>query len=213
MFESLSDKLQDTLKRLRGEAKLTESNIADAMRDIRLAMLDADVNIQVVKDFIDDVREECVGVDVLRTVTPGQQVVKIVHDHLVELMGEGEVPLTLESKPSVIMMVGLHGSGKTTTAAKLALHLKKNKKKVMLAAGDIYRPAAIDQLEVLGKEIGVPVYAERDNLNVASIARNAIEAAKLEHLVVIIIDTAGLSRAMGWVYVYGIRRSYNNHRL
>ena len=191
MFESLSDKLQDTLKRLRGEAKLTESNIADAMRDIRLAMLDADVNIQVVKDFIDDVRAECVGVDVLRTVTPGQQVVKIVHDKLVELMGEGEVPLKLESKPSVIMMVGLHGSGKTTTAAKLALHLKKNKKKVMLAAGDIYRPAAIDQLEVLGKEIGVPVYAERDNLNVASIARNAIEAAKLERLDVIIIDTAG----------------------
>ena len=126
MFESLSDKLQDTLKRLRGEAKLTESNIADAMQDIRLAMLDADVNIQVVKDFIDEVRAECIGVDVLRTVTPGQQVIKIVNDKLVELMGEGEVPLKLDSKPSVIMMVGLHGSGKTTTAAKLALHLKKN---------------------------------------------------------------------------------------
>ena len=191
MFESLSDKLQDTLKRLRGEAKLTESNIADAMQDIRLAMLDADVNIQVVKDFIDEVRAECIGVDVLRTVTPGQQVIKIVNDKLVELMGEAEVPLKLDSKPSVIMMVGLHGSGKTTTAAKLALHLKKNKKKVMLAAGDIYRPAAIDQLEVLGKEIGVPVYAERGNVNVASIARNAIESAKLDHIDVIIIDTAG----------------------
>lgn len=191
MFESLSDKLQDTLKRLRGEAKLTESNIADAMQDIRMALLDADVNINVVTDFVDSVRAECVGVDVLRSVTPGQQVIKIVNDKLVELMGDSEVPLKLESKPSVIMLVGLHGSGKTTTAAKLALHLKKNKKKVLLAAGDIYRPAAIDQLEVLGNEIDVPVYLERDNSDVAAIARNAVNKAIVEHLDVVIIDTAG----------------------
>jgi signal recognition particle subunit SRP54 len=191
MFESLSDKLQDTLKRLRGEAKLTESNIGDAMQDIRMALLDADVNLNVATDFVDSVRKECIGVDVLRTVTPGQQVIKIVNDKLVELMGDSEVPLKLDSKPSVIMMVGLHGSGKTTTAAKLALHLKKNKKKVLLAAGDIYRPAAIDQLEVLGNEIDVPVYLERDNSDVAAIARNAVNHAITEHLDVVIIDTAG----------------------
>jgi signal recognition particle subunit SRP54 len=191
MFENLSEKLQDAFKRLRGEAKLTEANISDAMQEIRMAMLDADVNISVVDDFITDVSHSCIGIDVVRTVTPGQQLIKVVNDRLVELMGDSESPLLLDSKPSVIMLVGLHGSGKTTTAAKLANYLKKNRRKVMLVAGDIYRPAAITQLEVLGQEIGVPVYAERDNRDVAAIARNAIEAAKLEHLDTVIIDTAG----------------------
>ncbi len=191
MFDSLSDKLQDTFKRLRGQATLTESNMAETLREIRLALLDADVNINIVKEFIASIKEDCQGEDVIRSVSPGQQLVKIVNDRLVELMGESEAALELNSTPSVIMMVGLHGSGKTTSSAKLAARLKKDNKKVMLAAGDVYRPAAIDQLEVLGREIDVPVYAERGNPNVASIARNAVDKAIAERADVVIIDTAG----------------------
>ncbi len=191
MFDSLSDRLQETFRRLRGQARLTENNMSDALQEIRVALLEADVNLKVVREFIEDVKGDCIGGDVIKSVTPGQQVIKIVNDRLVELMGSEEVDLKLNSKPSVIMMVGLHGSGKTTTAGKLALKLKKEKKHVMLAAGDIYRPAAIDQLEVLGREIDVPVFADRGCNNVAMIARNAIERAKLEHCDVVIIDTAG----------------------
>lgn len=191
MFDTLSDKLQDTFKRLRGQARLTESNIADTMREIRLALLDADVNINVVKDFIDSVRNDCLGADVLRSVSPGQQLVKIFNDRLVELMGGGEASLSMKTTPSVIMMVGLHGSGKTTSAAKLAARLKKEKKKVLLAAADIYRPAAIDQLITLGQQIDVPVHVERDNPNVPVIARNAVDRAIVERADVVIIDTAG----------------------
>jgi signal recognition particle subunit SRP54 len=191
MFDALSDKLQVAFKKLRGQARLTEENISEAMREIRLALLEADVNLEIVKEFINSVKGDCVGQDVLASITPGQQVVKIVNDRLVELMGEAAVPLNLPSSPSVIMMVGLHGSGKTTSAAKLALNLKKDKKKVMLVAGDIYRPAAIDQLEVLGREIDIPVYSERGNTNVAQIASNAVAEAKFERTDVVIIDTAG----------------------
>ncbi|MCP3967793.1 MAG: signal recognition particle protein [Lentisphaerae bacterium] len=191
MFDSLSDKLQETFRKLRGQARLSEANISEAMREIRLALLEADVNLKVAKDFIDTVKADCVGQEVIKSITPGQQVVKIVNDQLVKLMGEGEVPLNLPSTPTVIMMVGLHGSGKTTTSAKLALSLKKQKKKVMLVAGDVYRPAAIDQLEVLGREIDIPVYSERGNPNVAQIAANAVEEAKFEHIEVVIVDTAG----------------------
>ncbi|QSH42193.1 signal recognition particle protein [Lentisphaerota bacterium ZTH] len=191
MFDSLSDKLQETFRKLRGQARLSEANISEAMREIRLALLEADVNLEVAKDFIDTVKADCVGQEVIKSITPGQQVVKIVNDRLVKLMGEGEVPLNLSSTPAVIMMVGLHGSGKTTSAAKLALNLKKQKKKVMLVAGDVYRPAAIDQLEVLGREIDIPVYSERGNPNVAQIAANAVEEAKFEHIEVVIVDTAG----------------------
>ncbi len=191
MFDSLSDRLQETFRRLRGQARLTENNMSDALQEIRVALLEADVNLKVVREFIEDVKGDCIGGDVIKSVTPGQQVIKIVNDRLVELMGSEESDLNLTSKPSVIMMVGLHGSGKTTTAGKLALKLKKEKKHVMLAAGDIYRPAAIDQLEVLGREIDVPVFADRGCNNVALIARNAIERAKLEHCDVVIIDTAG----------------------
>jgi signal recognition particle subunit SRP54 len=191
MFDSLSDKLQDAFKKLRGQARLTEANISDSMREIRMAMLEADVNLEVVKSFISKVREDCLGEDVLRSISPGQQVVKIVNDRLTELMGESEVPLNLSSTPSVIMMVGLHGGGKTTSAAKLALRLKNSKMKVMLVAGDIYRPAAIDQLEILGNEIGVPVYSDRHLPDVAAIASAAVEKAKFEGSDVVIIDTAG----------------------
>ncbi len=191
MFDSLSDKLQDAFKKLRGQARLTEKNIADSMREIRMALLEADVNLEVVKSFISKVREDCLGEDVLRSISPGQQVVKIVNDRLTELMGESDAPLNLSSKPAVIMMVGLHGSGKTTSAAKLALRLKNSKMKVMLAAGDIYRPAAIDQLEVLGNEIKVPVYTDRSTPDVAAIAAAAVEKAKFEGSDVLIIDTAG----------------------
>ena len=191
MFETLSDKLQDTFRKLRGRANLTESNIQEAMREIRLALLEADVNIEIVKEFVKTVSEDCIGHEVIKSVTPAQQLTKIVNDRLVELMGEAEVPLNLPSSPSVVMMVGLHGSGKTTSTAKLALRLKKEKKKVLMVAGDVYRPAAIDQLEVLGKEIDVPVYAERGNPNVAQIAANAVDEAKFQHTDVILIDTAG----------------------
>jgi signal recognition particle subunit SRP54 len=174
MFESLSDKLHDVFRKLRGQSTLSEANISDAMREIRLALLDADVNVRIASEFIEGVRSECVGSEVIKSVTPGQQVVKIVNDKLIELLGGGVAELSLKSKPTVIMLVGLHGSGKTTTAGKLALLLKREGKKVQLVAGDVYRPAAIDQLEIIGREIGVPVYAERTSVNVAAIAVNAV---------------------------------------
>lgn len=191
MLDALSDKLHDVFKKLRGEATLTENNIQEAMREIRLALLEADVNLEVVRFFIDKVRQDCLGKDVVRSISPGQQVVKIVNDRLVELLGSQQAELNLASSPTVIMMVGLHGSGKTTTSAKLAKMLKKQRKSVLMAAADVYRPAAIDQLEFLGNEIGVPVYAERGNMNVAQIAANAVDQAKFNHNDVVIIDTAG----------------------
>lgn len=191
MLDALSDKLHDVFKKLRGETTLTEDNIQEAMREIRLALLEADVNLEVVRSFIDKVRQDCLGKDVVRSVSPGQQVVKIVNDRLVELLGSQQAELNLASSPTVIMMVGLHGSGKTTTSAKLAKMLKKQRRSVLMAAADVYRPAAIDQLEFLGNEIGVPVYAERGNMNVAQIAANAVNQAKFNHNDVVIIDTAG----------------------
>ncbi len=191
MFESLSDKLHDVFKKICGQGTLTEANIVDAMREIRLALLDADVNLEVVNKFINSVKTACLGQDVIRSVTPSQQVVKIVHDHLVELLGGGVVELELDNKPAVIMLVGLHGSGKTTTAGKLANRLKKQGKSVLLVAGDVYRPAAIDQLQFIGNEIGVSVYTEPGNKDVVGIATNAVKLAKLNQTEVVIIDTAG----------------------
>ena len=191
MFDSLTNKLQDVFKKIRGQAYLTESNITETMREIRLALLDADVNYEIAKDFVDTVGKECLGHKVLRSVTPGQQVIKVVHDQLVKLMGSTESGLKLDSFPAVVMVVGLHGGGKTTTCAKLAAHLQKQNKKVLLVAGDIYRPAAIDQLEQLGGQIGVPVHLDRANPNVEVIARDAKERARREGLDVVIIDTAG----------------------
>ena len=178
MFESLSDKLHDVFRTLRGQSTLTENNIADAMREIRVALLEADVNLQIASDFIAGVRSECTGREVLKSVTPGQQVIKIVNDKLVELLGGGAAEIEFKRKPVVIMLVGLHGSGKTTTAGKLAKLLKNEKnKQVMLVAGDVYRPAAIDQLETLGRDIGVEVHAERTSINVPAIAAAAVEEA------------------------------------
>lgn len=191
MFDSLSDKLHGIFKKLRGESRLSESNIAEAMRDIRLALLEADVNAAIADEFIRAVKESCIGQDVLKSVTPGQQIVRIVHDQLVELLGSGAKELNLQNRPAVIMLVGLHGSGKTTTAGKLALNLRKSGKKVMLVAGDVYRPAAIDQLAALGAQINVPVHVERTSVNVAAIACDALAVAKRENFDCVIIDTAG----------------------
>jgi signal recognition particle subunit SRP54 len=191
MFDSLSNKLQDTFKKLRGQAYLTETNISDAMREIRLALLDADVNYTLAKEFVDSIKEEALGQEVLRSVTPGQQVIKIVNDKLVDFMGTSNEELDLSKSPSVIMLVGLHGNGKTTFAGKLAAHLKKQGKKVMLVAADIYRPAAIDQLEFLGKQIDVPVYSDRFQPRVDLLAKTAKEKAKQNDIDVVILDTAG----------------------
>jgi signal recognition particle subunit SRP54 len=191
MFDSLSNKLQDAFKKLKGQAILTEANIADAMKEIRLALLDADVSYTIAKEFVDSVKKEALGQEVLRSVTPGQQVIKIVNDKLVELMGTSGVELDLSKSPSVIMLVGLHGNGKTTFAGKLAAYLKKQGKKVLLTAADIYRPAAIDQLEFLGKQIDVPVYSDRMQPRVDLLAKTAKEKAKMEGYDVVILDTAG----------------------
>ncbi len=192
MFDNLSDKFGEIFKKLRGETRLTESNISEAMREIRLALLDADVNVDIAREFVEKVRTDCLGETVLKSITPGQQVVKIVNDHLIELLGSEASELDLASKPTVIMLVGLHGSGKTTTAGKLAKYLTdKQKKSVLLTACDIYRPAAIDQLEILGKDLGIEVYAERGNMNVSDIAAKAVNQAKFTHTDVVILDTAG----------------------
>ena len=191
MFDSLSDRLHGIFKKLRGESRLSESNIADAMRDIRLALLEADVNAGVADEFIAGVKSSCLGQEVLKSVTPGQQVVRIVHDKLVELLGGDAKELDFSRKPLIITMVGLHGSGKTTTSGKLALKLKKQGKKVLLVAGDVYRPAAIDQLETIGREIGVDVHVERTSVNVAAIAGDAVSEARRGNYDCVIIDTAG----------------------
>ena len=192
MFDNLSDKFGEIFKRLRGETRLTESNIAEAMREIRLALLDADVNVDIARDFVKKVQQDCLGEAVLKSITPGQMVVKIVNDHLIELLGGDVGKLNLNSNPTVIMLAGLHGSGKTTTAAKLAKYLTdKQKKSVLMAACDVYRPAAIDQLEILGRELGIEVYSRRGELNVVNIASEAVNRAKFEHIDVVILDTAG----------------------
>jgi signal recognition particle subunit SRP54 len=191
VFDNLTDKLQDTFRDLTGRGTLTEKNIKDAMREIRLALLDADVNYATVKSFIADVEEECLGEKVLRSVSPGQQAVKVVSDKLTELMGESNAPLNLDGFPATIMIVGLHGGGKTTTSAKLAAHLKKQGRHVLLVAADVYRPAAIDQLEFLGQQIGVPVYSDRLATDVTQIAEAARLKARHDGCNTMIIDTAG----------------------
>ena len=191
MFGNLTDKLQEAFRHLRGVSSITESNISETMGGIRDALLEADVNVEVAEDFVKQVTAECLGDKVLKSVTPGQMAVKIVNDKLTEFMGATESALAEGGKPTVIMMVGLHGSGKTTTTAKLALLLKKKGKKVLLAAGDVYRPAAIDQLEVLGEQTGVEVYSDRGNSNVPALAATALEKAKNTGCDYLIIDTAG----------------------
>ena len=191
MFENISDKLQDTFKNLTGRGKLTESNIEDAMRDVRLALLEADVNYKIVKEFVDEVKSECLGERVMKSITPGQQAIKIVNDHLVQLMGESNVALDLSAKPSIILMVGLQGGGKTTTTAKLAHHLQKEGKSILMVAADVYRPAAIDQLEFLGRDLNIPVYSNKGTSNVTGIATTALAAAHRDNVDVMLVDTAG----------------------
>ena len=192
MFENLSDRLERLFKILKGEGKITEINVAETLKDVRRALLDADVNYKVAKSFTDTVKKKAMGMNVLTAVKPSQLMVKIVHDELAELMGGKAVPVNLEGRPTIILMSGLQGSGKTTFSGKLANMLKtKNHKKPMLVACDVYRPAAIEQLRVVGESVGVPVYSEPDNKNVVEIANNAIREAKAKACDVVIIDTAG----------------------
>ena len=192
MFENLSDRLERSFKILKGEGKITEINVAETMKDVRRALLDADVNFRVAKDFTNRVKEKAMGMNVLTAVKPGQLMVKLVHDELAELMGGEESPIHLSQHPAIILMSGLQGSGKTTFSGKLANMLKnKQGKKPLLVACDVYRPAAIDQLKVVGEQIGVPVYSEPDNKDVKTIADHAIQEARTKGNDVVIIDTAG----------------------
>ena len=192
MFENLSERLERSFKILKGEGKITEVNVAETLKDVRNAWLDADVNYKVAKTFTDTVKEKALGQNVLTAVRPSQLMVKIVHDELTALMGGDAVELELKGRPSVILMSGLQGSGKTTMSGKLALMLKSKKhRRPLLAACDVYRPAAIDQLTVLGEQIDVPVYKEEGNKNPIEIAQNAIREAKAKNYDVVIVDTAG----------------------
>ncbi|MBU7201675.1 signal recognition particle protein [Staphylococcus aureus] len=192
-FEGLSERLQATMQKMRGKGKLTEADIKIMMREVRLALFEADVNFKVVKEFIKTVSERALGSDVMQSLTPGQQVIKIVQDELTKLMGGENTSINMSNKPpTVVMMVGLQGAGKTTTAGKLALLMrKKYNKKPMLVAADIYRPAAINQLQTVGKQIDIPVYSEGDQVKPQQIVTNALKHAKEEHLDFVIIDTAG----------------------
>jgi signal recognition particle subunit SRP54 len=192
MFEQLSDKLETTFARLRGRGVLTEADLKEGLREIRRVLLEADVNFQLTREFLERVERKAIGSAALRSVSPGQQLVKIVHEELAAMLGERRETLRLSSvPPTIVMLVGLQGSGKTTTAAKLALRLKKEGRPTRLVAADVYRPAAIDQLETLGRDLEVPVHADRTTKDVVRIARAGIEQAKRERERVVIVDTAG----------------------
>lgn len=192
MFENLSDRLERSFKILKGEGKITEINVAETLKDVRRALLDADVNYKVAKTFTDTVKKKALGMNVLTAVKPSQLMVKIVHDELAELMGGEAAELNLNGRPSIILMSGLQGSGKTTFSGKLANMLKnKQHKNPLLVACDVYRPAAIEQLKVVGEQVGVPVYSEPESKDVVSIANNAIREAKAKSYDVVIVDTAG----------------------
>lgn len=192
MFENLSERLERSFKLLKGQGKITEINVAETLKDVRRALLDADVNYKVAKQFTDTVKAKALGRDVLNAVKPGEMMVKIVHDELTELMGGETAQLNVQGQPAVILMSGLQGSGKTTFSGKLARKLKSEKaKRPLLVACDVYRPAAIDQLKVLGEQIEVPVYTEEGNRNPVEIAANATKYARQNHFDLVIVDTAG----------------------
>ena len=192
MFESLSDKLDAIFNKLKGRGLLNEEDVDVALKEIRLALLEADVNFKVVKDFVEHVRERAIGKEVLESLSPGQQVVKIVHDSLCELLGVSNSRIQLASNPpTIVMMIGLQGSGKTTTSAKLALFFKKEGRRPLLVAADLQRPAAIDQLAALGKQIGVPVFASKEIKDPVTVCGDAVRQAKLDARDVVILDTAG----------------------
>lgn len=192
MFDNLSDKLQKVVKKIKGETRINESSLKEMMREVKLALLEADVNYKVVKEFIANVETKALGEDVMDSLTPGQQVVKIVRDELTEMLGGTETKLNISPRPpTIIMLVGLQGSGKTTLTAKLANHLRKQGKKPLLVACDVYRPAAIAQLKTLGNSLSIPVYSEEDNKNVPEIAKNALREANSKLCDVVLLDTAG----------------------
>ncbi len=192
MFENLSDRLEKSFKILKGQGRITEINIAETLKDVRRALLDADVNFKIAKQFTDTVKQKALGQEVLKAVNPSQMMIKIVHDELVDLMGVDKTDINIKINPAVILIAGLQGSGKTTFSGKLAKWVKsKRSKNPLLVAGDVYRPAAIEQLKVIGTQIEVPVYSEEGSLNPVQIARNAIKEAKIKGYDVVIIDTAG----------------------
>ena len=192
MFENLTDKLERSFKVLKGEGRITEINVAESLKEIRRALIDADVNYKVAKTFTDEVKAKALGQDVLRSVKPGQMMTKIVRDELAALMGGTMTDIRLEGSPAVVLIAGLQGSGKTTFSGKLANLIKSKKgRQVLLVAGDVYRPAAIEQLKVLGEQIGIPVYSEPDNKDAVQIAQNAVKEAKAKGYDVVIVDTAG----------------------
>ncbi len=192
MFENLSDRLEGVFKKLRGHGKLSEENIADAMREVRTALLEADVNFQVAKNFVATVTEKAIGREVSKSLSPGQQVIKIVHEELVELLGGNTEEIRLDGRqPVVIMMAGLQGSGKTTTSGKLAKRLKEKGRKPYLVPADIYRPAAIEQLQILGSRLEVPVHPSNTGTQPVDICRQALHEAETKEYDTLIIDTAG----------------------
>ncbi len=191
MFDSLSNKLQNAFRNLRGLGKISESNVSDALRDVRMALLEADVNFKVARDFIERVKAKSVGAEVIQSVQPGQQIVKIIADELTELLGSQNAGLNFSGNPSSIMMVGLHGAGKTTSSGKLARLIQKQGRQPLLVAADVYRPAAMDQLETLGKQLNLPVFVQRGENDVLKIARGALDFAKANNHNTIIFDTAG----------------------
>ncbi len=191
MFDSLSSKLQNAFRNLRGLGKISEANVGDSLREVRMALLEADVNFKVARDFIERVKTKAIGAEVVQSVQPGQQIVKIIHDELVDLLGSTNAALKLDANPSCILMVGLHGSGKTTSSGKLARLLQKQGRQPLLVAADVYRPAAMDQLETLGKQIDIPVFLKRGETDVQKIAREALDFARANSRNVLIFDTAG----------------------
>ncbi len=191
MFDSLSSKLQGAFKNLRGLGKITEDNIGEALREVRLALLEADVNFKVARDFIERVKVKSLGQEVIQSIQPGQQIIKLIHDELVDLLGSSNASLELSENPSCVLMVGLHGSGKTTSSGKLGKLLLKQGRTPLLVAADVYRPAAMDQLETLGQQTQIPVYVRKGETDVLKIARGALEFAKANNRNTLIFDTAG----------------------
>src|SRR5215472_14326489 len=191
MFDSLSSKLQDAFRNLRGLGKITEANVADSLREVRMALLEADVNFKVARDFIERVKTKSIGAEVVQSVQPGQQIIKLISDELVDLLGSQNAGLNLNGNPSAIMMVGLHGSGKTTSSGKLGRLLLKQGRTPLLVAADVYRPAAMDQLETLGKQLELPVFLRRGETDVLRIAREALDFARVNNRNTLIFDTAG----------------------
>jgi signal recognition particle subunit SRP54 len=191
MFDTLSSKLQNAFRNLRGLGKISEANVADSLREVRMALLEADVNFKVARDFIERVKTKSLGAEVVQSIQPGQQIIKIIHDELVDLLGSEHTGLQLTGSPTCVMLVGLHGSGKTTSSAKLARLIQRQGRQPLLVGVDVYRPAAMDQLETLGQQLQIPVFLKRSEKDVLAIARAALEHARTEHRNVVIFDTAG----------------------